>query len=365
MLDCLVVGAGHSGLMCGFLLSRAQLNYLVVDSVNRGGDVWRDRPRNLKLFTSRQFCRLADMEMDGDQHGFPSGLEFADFLGRFAQQKQIRMQLGRSVTRLSESGGIFTAEMADGTYIMSKTVINATGSNQLPITPDFAEKLADSVQQVLAPAFRDAGDINTAGTVVIVGDGASGRQIARELAPTHAVMLARGRRRKLIPNQVLGRDVFWWLSRIGLLFASRDSVIAKILRKRDPIPCASANDTQLAGLGVTLKPRACGVQNNEILFADGTRQRASTVIWCGGYRENLSWIDLPAIAASGVSAFAWGMTEQPGYFVVGRKWLTCRASELVLGIEKDARLVVGLAKRHLATPLTDSSPRLSKSDPAC
>lgn len=340
MLDCLVVGAGHAGLMCGYLLDRSSLSYLVVDGAARFGDVWRQRPRNLTLFTSRQFCRLADLTMPGDPNGFPRGHEFADHVERFAREKALPVALGRRVIRLRADGTGFSAKTADGQTITAKTVINSTGSNQQPIVPDFSASLAPTVSQIVAPMFRDAGSVSPDGPVVVVGDGASGRQIAQELAPTHRVTIARGRKRKLVANRILGRDVFWWLNGLGILHADRDSSIAKILRKRDPTPCASASDNQLAALGVTLKPRAVDAEKDCVGFADGSREPASTVIWCGGYREDLSWVDLPALQAQPAFSHRQGRTAQDRFFVVGRKWLTCRASELVLGIERDARMVV-------------------------
>jgi putative flavoprotein involved in K+ transport len=156
--------------------------------------------------------------------------------------------------------------------------------------------------------------------------------------------------RKLVPNVVLGRDVFWWLDKIGLLFAGRDSVVAEIMRKRDPIPVASANDAQLLSAGVVLKPRAIDAQGTRIFFSDGSDHAVNAVVWCGGYRENLDWIDLPLINEPGSLTQGQGLTPEQGFYLVGRKWLTCRASELVLGVERDATKVVGYVteQTHIA-----------------
>jgi len=211
-IDCLVIGGGQSGLMCGYLLGLAGAKYRVVDASVRVGDAWRTRPRNLQLFTSRQFCKLADAPLAGDPNGYPTGREFADYLERFARDKVVEISLNARVTRLSRANGIFAAEMADGTTISSHTVIDATGPNQSPVVPAFAAQLDAGVRQLVAKDFRDADDFPPGSTIAVVGDGASGRQIARELASGRRVYVARGKVRNLVPNAILGRDLFWWLS---------------------------------------------------------------------------------------------------------------------------------------------------------
>ncbi|WP_027468796.1 flavin-containing monooxygenase [Deefgea rivuli] len=347
MLDCLVIGGGQSGLMCGHLLARAGANYLVIDASARAGDVWRNRPRNLRLFTSRQFCRLADLSMLNDPNGFPSGEEFADHVERFYINKAINVSFSTRIVRLFRSGNGFIAELENGSILNSKTVINATGSNQVPTYPVFAKKIASTVRQIVASEFGDADQFPDGWNVGVIGDGASGRQIALELADRHRVYLAQGRVRKHVPNIVFGRDVFWWLDKIGLLFAERDSVVAKIIRKRDPIPVASANNQQLALRGVKLKPRAVDIQDDHIYFSDGSHERVDAVVWCVGYQENTDWIDLPSIEREKYLSEHYGKTSENGFFVIGRKWLTCRASELILGCERDANMVVDLVLKNI------------------
>jgi putative flavoprotein involved in K+ transport len=356
MLDCLIIGAGHSGLMCGHLMAKTGLQYLVVDAGVRVGDVWRQRPRKLHLFTSRQFCRLADVSMQNDPNGFPSGLEFADHIEHFANEKSIKLALNSRVIRLTRTEQGFLAELENGKQLLSKTVINATGSNQLALRPEFANKLDTDLIQLTAAQFQNAEQFPQQEQklrIAVIGDGASGRQIALELAAYHQVFLARGRLRKLVPNQILGRDIFWWLTKLGILFADRNSLIARIMRKRDPIPVASANDKQLIRHGVHLKNRAIDASGKQLFFSDDSTQEIDAIIWCTGYTEDMHWIDLTNIPKSVPLTFDQGRTLENGFFVMGRKWLTCRASELVLGCEHDAQIVVTHTIEYLNTILPD------------
>ncbi|MHA6574343.1 flavin-containing monooxygenase [Pseudomonas yamanorum] len=347
MLECLVIGGGQSGLLCGHLLALARIDYLVVDSGTRAGDVWRQRPASLRLFTSRQFCTLSDLLMPGDPDGYPSGSEFADYLELFARTKYVRVSFGTRVMSLSRSPTGFEALLDNGETLQCRTVIDATGSNQAPIIPAFSRSLSPDVVQLTAGQFRDSDFMPPNSRIAVVGDGASGRQIALTLAARHRVTLSCGRRRKLVANRVLGKDVFWWLDKLGILSARHDSWIAAIIKKRDPIPVASASNPVLAHLGVDIKGRAIDARQAGLIFEDGHHVPVQAVIWCNGYRENTDWLELPRLKDPALPVGLEGKTAQPGFFLMGRKWLTCRASELVLGANNDASLIVKYVQAHL------------------
>lgn len=350
MYDCVIIGAGQSGLACGHLLAQAGLRYVILDRAARVGDVWRDqRPHSLKLFTSRQFCRLDHEPMEGDPNGFPSGIEFGDYLERFARIKNLDLGLGKHVVSLTHEDGRFHLRLQDGSTMQGLTVINAAGSNQKPVIPAFASKLKAGIKQLSITDYRDPSSVAEAKSVLIVGDGASGRQVADELSKTHRVLISRGRKRKLVPNTVLGRDIFWWLNKAKFLYAPSDSLIGKLLRKRDPIPAKAHDDRALKAQGVVLKKRATDTDGSAFLFEDGTRESVDAVIWCIGYEEDMSWIKLPEVRCEkGHVVHDRGKTAHPGFYLMGRKWLTCRASELVLGVNYDAPLIVSYVKEHVA-----------------
>ena len=285
--------------------------------------------------------------MPGDPAGYPSGSEFADYLELFARTKNVRTAFATRVVRLTSSPTGFEALLDNGESLQCRTVINATGSNQAPIIPAFAQNLAPDVVQLTASQFRGHDFMSPNSRIVVVGDGASGRQIAMELAERHEVILSCGRRRKLVANRVLGKDVFWWLDKLGILSARSDSWIAAIIKKRDPIPVASASNEVLARLGVDIKGRAIDAHQVDLIFEDQHQVPIQAVIWCNGYRENTDWLELPTLKDSTVLAGHGGRTTQPGFFVLGRKWLTCRASELIHGANSDAPALIKYVQAHL------------------
>ena len=98
----------------------------------------------------------------------------------------------------------------------AEQVVVATGPFQVPNVPAFAADLAPDVVQMHSTGYRRPSDVPE-GTVVVVGGGNTGFQIAKELSATHSVHLAIGSRQTPLPQRLLGRDLFWWLTKTGLI----------------------------------------------------------------------------------------------------------------------------------------------------
>src|SRR5207253_5630718 len=68
------------------------------------------------------------------------------------------------------------------------------------------------------------------GDVLVVGGGNSGFQVASELAATRTVHLSVGRRLIHLPQRLLGRDLFWWLTRLGVMRVDGASTLGRFFR---------------------------------------------------------------------------------------------------------------------------------------
>jgi putative flavoprotein involved in K+ transport len=188
--------------------------------------------------------------------------------------------------------------------------------------------------------------------VLIVGDGATGRQIAAELAATHRVLLATGRPRKVSPDRVAGRSVFWWLDRLGLLRAPRDSLRGRLLRERDPFPGRHLELGRLGLAGVAIKPRVASLDEDRVTFADGSDERIAVVVWATGYRDDTSWLAVDgSLDERGRVIESEGISPIEGLYHVGRNWQRNRGSALLLGVGEDARLIVERIVQRTAQPL--------------
>lgn len=344
-LDVLVIGAGQAGLATGYHLSRAGLTFELIDSHARVGDSWRHRFDSLRLFTPRSYSALPGLAVPGDPDGFPTKDEIADYLEGYAAHLSVSIRQNTVVQSLERSGAHFTVTTSAGLAMESRAVVIATGAFQIPNIPAISGAFSSDVHQLSADAYRRPSSVPP-GTVVVVGDGATGRQIALELANTHGVLLSTGRARKVIPHRVLGRSIFWWLDHLGVLGASRDSRIGRLMRARDPFPGRGLALPQLRDAGLSIVGRLCGADGATARFADGTVATIASLIWASGYRSDGDWLAIPeAKTPEGAFIQTKGISPVDGLYFVGQSWQRTRGSALLTGVGADAAFVTAAITR--------------------
>lgn len=100
--------------------------------------------------------------------------------------------------------------------------------------------------------------------------------------------------------------------------------------------------------GIRLAPRTEDAEGRRLFFRDGTSIEIATVIWAVGYRDDTSWLDVPAaIGADEGFEEVRGVSPVPGLYHIGRSWQNNRASALLCGIDGDARDIIGRCVRWL------------------
>jgi putative flavoprotein involved in K+ transport len=242
----------------------------------------------------------------------------------------------------------FVAHLDDGSIIAARAVVIATGAFQVPAVPRIAAGLSPDVKQLTPNSYLNPTTV-PAGRVLVVGDGATGRQIAVELVKSHAVVLAGGRKRFLAPQRVLGRSLFWWLDHSGLLRAPAEGRIGRRLKERDTIPRRDLRDDRLRKAGIELVPRLTALAGMAATFAGGHALEIAAVVWSTGYRDDASWLHIEGVAdARGAFVHSHGISAVPGLYFVGRPWQTSMGSALVTGVGRDAEAIVA----RLASTLT-------------
>lgn len=357
-LSCVIVGAGQAGLSLAFQLRKAGINPLLIEKDARVGDVWRRRPDNMKLFTSRQFCQLPGFPLTGKPHEYPGKDEIADYLESYVTHHQLDVITGTNVVSVERQGELYEVRCSDGHVYACRTLVNATGANQRAVIPACAQELQADILQLAADQYRNPHQLTGRRKIVVVGDGASGRQIAAELANNnYAVTLFCANKRPLLPNRVLKKDIFWWLHYVRAVYADTNSIIGGILRRRNPIPCAEYNNSYLRKNGVTLAAELTEVKSTILYDCEGRAYLADAVIWTVGYEDETGWLPIDGAVDEGrfcceSGKLRGGLTPLPGLFCIGRKWLSNRASELLMGASLDSTRVCGFVLGHLAAPFT-------------
>jgi putative flavoprotein involved in K+ transport len=332
--DVVVIGAGQAGLAIGYFLARAGRRFLIVDEADSIAAAWRVRWDSLTLFTPRRYDSLPGLAFAGEPDGYPRRDEVIAYLEQYAAAFELPVELKSAVRSLDADGGRFLVALEDR-QIEADQVVVATGPFQVPRVPALADELAPDVFQTHSTGYRRPSDVPE-GTVLVVGGGNTGFQIAKELAATHPVHLAVGSRQTPLPQAFLGRDLFWWLTKTRLLKKTIESRLGRRLRDRDTL--IGSSPRQLKRHGVELKPRAVAASGRTVSFADGSELDVDAVIWATGYRPDHSWIKLPIANANGRLPHRRGVTDAPGLYFLGLSWQHTRGSALLGWVKHDARV---------------------------
>jgi putative flavoprotein involved in K+ transport len=355
-LDVLVIGAGQAGLAIGRQLGQTDLGYLLVDGHERIGDSWRKRFDSLVLFTPRAYSALPGLPLPGDPGGYPTKDELADYLERYAIHFDLPIRMGTGVNLLERRDGLFHATTTSGDMFAARAVVIATGAFQQPVIPPVARLLDPHLTQLAADTYRNPDDI-PAGTVLVVGDGATGRQIALELSGKREVLLATGRPRRVSRDRILGKSIFWWMDKLGVIHMSPQSRVGRKLRAADPFPGKHLEFDRLREHGVTVVGRLDRADGRTVAFGTDERVDIDAVIWATGYRDRTEWVRIPeAVDGQGRFVEEGGISPVPGLFHIGRSWQTSRGSALITGVGADATYVTEQLRRAGSeTRVTSSS----------
>lgn len=336
-VEVVVIGAGQAGLALGYFLRVQDRRFVIFERAASIGSAWRERWESLTLFTPRRYSALPQVPFPGDPDGYPARDEVTAYLERYAEAFELPIELNREVAKVERGdGGRFRLEV-NGRTIVADQVVVATGPFQVPYVPKLAEKLDESVFQTHAVGYQRPGEV-PAGTALVVGGGNTGFQIAKELSVSHEVVLSVGSRQKPLPQRVLGRDIFWWLTKARILDKTVDSRLGRKLRTRDTLIGSSPRELRKR-FGVELKPRVVDADGPTIRFDDGGELEVDAVIWATGYRADYSWIKLPILDEKGRLRHRRGVTEIAGLYFLGLTWQHTRGSALIGWVQDDARYI--------------------------
>ena len=333
-VDVLVIGAGQAGLAVGWHLREQGItSFLLLDAGPEIGHVWCSRWDSLRLFTPAEYDALPGMPFPAPAGTYPTKDDVADYLRGYATAFELPVRLNTRITRLTKTGDTFHANTSTGPITAGQVVI-ATGPFQTPAVPTLARHLAADVVQLHSADYRNPDQLPD-GQVLVVGAGNSGLQIAAELAATRPVTVAVGTRPPMLPQRLLGRDLFWWLTRLGLITKTADSRLARRLQKKGDLVIGT-RWRDLARLGIQTRPRLDDIDLTTARFADGSVTTVAAVVWATGFRTDYTWLDIPGAVMDNKVANERGITAVPGLSVLGLPWLHTRGSALLGYVKDDA-----------------------------
>jgi putative flavoprotein involved in K+ transport len=339
-MDTVVIGGGQAGLAMGHYLKEQGREFTILDAEGRVGDAWRKRWDSLRLFTPARYAGLPGGRFPGKGSHYPTKDEMADHLEAYAERFALPVLNGTYVDRLWKEGDRFMVS-AGGRRFEADNVVVATGANRLPRTPAFADELDPSIVQLHSSAYRRPSQLQPGG-VLLVGAGNSGADISIEVARDHPTWLA-GPDNPQVPFRIesfVARNVLVRIVRF---------VGVHVLTLRTPIGRKAAQAQSMGGnivvrvkradiaaAGVERVGKVVGVRDGFPVLEDGRVLRVANVIWCTGFRQDFSWIDLPVFDEAGEVVHERGVTAEPGLFFLGLPFQYAAASDVLPGVGRDA-----------------------------
>jgi putative flavoprotein involved in K+ transport len=362
LLDVVVVGGSQAGLAMAWHLTRRGVRFVVLEAGPEIGHTWRSRWDSLTLFTPAQHDALPGMPFPGRPDTYPTKDPVADYLQDYAAAFNLPVRLNARVSHLSKTAeGFEIGTQAD--VFRARQVVAAAGPFQTPFIPPAAQRLDGAVTQLHSAGYRNPQAL-PAGPVLVVGGGNSGFQIAEELAAAgRRVDLSIATNQPVLPQRLAGKDLFWWLTHLGLMRVTTESRLGRRMSSRDFI--IGSNRRRLQKKGVRFRPRLTGAGGRTAQFADGGTLDTGVVIWATGYRPDYSWIDIPGVVQDGQVTHRRGVTEVPGLYFLGLTWQHTRGSALLGFVNDDAAYLAGRIAAHqraTSAALAGSAPRASSSN---
>lgn len=398
-IETVIVGGGQAGLAISYELKKRGKENLVLEKSALAGEAWRNhRWDSFSLVSPNWTFLLPGAEYNGDNpDGFMLRAEVVDRLERYVRENDLPVWYNTSVSSVEALDGKGYIAHTNSSQIQANNVVIATGLFQQAKIPAFAQHLPSGLLQMHTSEYRNP-DSLPKGSVLIVGSGQSGCQIAEELHKSgFEVFLSVGSAERL-PRRYRGKDIFYWAHRTGLLDTTPDKLSKPAARFLANPHLTGEGGGRTLNLheffrnGIHLVGRLKGKQDGKFIIAPDLKENLAnadkaevefvqlvdkyiqengldapeeeipqladayeaseinslsinenditTVIWACGYTFDFSLTKLPILDEYGYPVSQRGVVEQhPGLFFLGLPWLSKMKSGLFMGIKEDAEYI--------------------------
>jgi putative flavoprotein involved in K+ transport len=392
--DTVVIGGGQAGLAMSAMLQRRGREHVVLER-RRVGERWRsERWESLRFQFPNWSLELPGYSYSGDDpNGFAHWREIVRVIEDYAASTHAPVREHTEVTALRADDGGFGLSVPDGT-IHALQVVVATGPFQRPRIPRFSGGVAPTVLQTDPTRYRRPEDLPD-GAVLVVGSGASGCQIGDELLRAGRTVFLSVSRHRRVPRRFRGKDVTWWLERMGRFAQTIDSFPGRRWPPSVVVTGVSGgydvNVRQLAADGIRVLGRVLGASDGRLIVArnaneildeadaacagfvaaarelaaanpdldladeedptgsaalpatlveveslDLRRESVAAIVWATGYDYDYGWLQAPVFDAQGRPLQQRGVSQVPGLYFLGLHWMHTFKSGLFSGVGSDA-----------------------------
>ena len=395
-VNTVVVGGGQAGFAMSEQLSHYNIPHIVLER-GRIAERWRsERWDSLLANGPAWHDRLPGMEIPGAHpDSFPSKERMADYISEYAAKFNVPIRCGVNVQSVRKRPGRagFQINTSQGD-IEAQNVIAATGPFQLPVVPDLVPN-SSGIVQIHSSAYKNPQQLPE-GSILVVGAGASGGQIADELQ--HAgrrVYLSIGRHDRP-PRTYRSRDGAYWSGVLGTwdavsseanpeniaiavsgVYSDRSLDYRKMaldgmvllgraelyshgkmyfaddlarnieLGNKSHMAILDAADRYVIYNGLDfpedpdarIVPPACQYEIDPIRILDLAEANVNSIVWATGFARDYRWIELDVFDENGCPVHKRGISAERGIYFLGLPFQSRRSSSFIFGVSHDARFL--------------------------
>jgi cation diffusion facilitator CzcD-associated flavoprotein CzcO len=343
--DVLVIGAGPAGLAVSACLIRNGARPQVIEKAASVGASWHAHYRRLHLHTVSRHSSLPFVPFPAGSPRYVPRQQVADYLESYARHFEIAPRFGEEVVVVTRHGDSWETTCRSGARFLSRSVVVATGANNVPNVPTFAGQQDYRGELMHSRSYRDATPF-TGRRALVVGMGNTGAEIALDLAE-HGVDVALAVRSpvNLVHRDVLGRPTQVTSMMLARLPTRMGDAVARVLRDltvgdlgRYGISTSSVSPlrqlreegrTPVIDVGtlamikrgrIAVRPGIESFTGDGVRFVDGRSEAYDAVILATGYRPALGEL-FPGVRlevdANGMPPQLAGAGPLAGVFFVG------------------------------------------------
>ncbi len=347
--DTVVIGGGQAGLAVGYYLKKRGRSFVILDANERIGGSWRTRTwSSLRLFTPARYDGLPGWSFPAPGWSYPTAREAADYLEAYAARFDLPVRTEMAVSRVAKDGDRYVVECGERRF-EADCVVVATGFYGKPAVPEFAAELDPRIVQMHSSDYRDPSQLRPGG-ILLVGAGNSGADIGMEVSKTHRTWLS-GRDKGEVPFRIespLRRVVLPVLWFVASHVLTMKTPLGRKVRPHvleGGAPRIRVKSQDLLAAGVERVAKTVGAHDVLPVLEDGRVMDVANVIWCTGFRQDFSWIDVPVFGEDSEPIHERGVASEQGLYFVGLDFLYSFTSENVGGVGRDARHIA----KHIAS----------------
>ncbi|MEZ4288788.1 MAG: NAD(P)/FAD-dependent oxidoreductase [Polyangiales bacterium] len=178
-LDCIVIGAGPSGLAVGACLKHHGVNAVILERETSVAPNWRKHYDRLHLHTFRDLSALPFKKWRKGTPAYPSREQVVEYMQEYADEQKLRIEFGVEITHVERDGEEWVLTAGTNSW-RARALVIATGYNRTPFSPRFNDQEQFEGEIIHSSRYR-SGAPYQGKNVLVVGSGNSGAEIAIDL----------------------------------------------------------------------------------------------------------------------------------------------------------------------------------------